>query len=69
MVKLVISEGFSFPGKIQDFEKAGAVGVIAVNPGADAHWGICTAIWGIPEYDDLSIVPKIPVVAVNKSRW
>ena len=65
--KIVISEGFSFPGKIQDFEKAGAVGVIAVNPGADAHWGICTAIWGIPEYDDLDIVPKIPVVAVNKS--
>ncbi len=64
--KIIISEGFSFPGKIQDFEQAGAVGVIAVNPGKDAHWGICTSIWGIPEYDDLSKKPSIPVVAVNK---
>ena len=64
--KIIISEGFSFPGKIQDFEQAGAVGVIAVNPGKDAHWGICTSIWGIPEYDDLSRIPSIPVVAVNK---
>ena len=38
---------------------AGAVGVIAVNPGIDSHWGICTAIWGIPEYDDLDIIKYI----------
>ena len=63
--KIIISEGFSFPGKIQDFEKAGAVGVIAVNPGKDIHWGICTSIWGMPEYDNLNEKPNIPVVAVN----
>ena len=63
--KIIISEGFAFPGKIQDFEKAGAVGVIAVNPGVDIHWGICTSIWGMPEYDNLDNKPNIPVVAVN----
>ena len=63
--KIIITEGFSFPGKILDLEKAGAAGVIAVNPGVDIHWGICTSIWGTPEYDNLEIKPNIPVVAVN----
>ena len=63
--KIIITEGFSFPGKIQDLEKAGAIGVIAINPGVDIHWGICTSIWGIPEYDGLENKPNIPVVAVN----
>ena len=63
--KIVISEGFSFPHKILEFEQKGAVGVIAVNPGANAHWGICTSIWGTPDLDDLPRKPGIPVCAVN----
>jgi N-acetylated-alpha-linked acidic dipeptidase len=63
--KIVISEGFAFPGKILEFEQKGALGVIAVNPGADAHWGICTSIWGTPDLDDFPRKPKIPVVAVS----
>jgi N-acetylated-alpha-linked acidic dipeptidase len=63
--KIVISEGFAFPGKIREFELAGAVGVIAVNPGVDIHWGICTSIWGTPDLDDLPRKPGIPVLAVN----
>ncbi|MEO1679573.1 MAG: M28 family peptidase [Pseudomonadota bacterium] len=63
--KIVISEGFSFPGKILEFEQKGAVGVIAINPGADSHWGICTSIWGTPDLDDLPRKPTIPVAAVN----
>ena len=63
--KIVISEGFSFPGKILEFEQKGAVGVIAVNPGANAHWGICTSIWGTPDLDDLPRKPNLPVAAVN----
>ncbi len=63
--KIVISEGFSFPGKVAEFERNGAVGVIAINPGADAHWGICTSIWGTPDLDDLPRKPTIPVAAVN----
>ena len=63
--KIVVSEGFSFPGKVRDMEEMGAVGMIAVNPGADSHWGICTPIWGTPGLDDLSRKPGIPVAAVN----
>ena len=63
--KIVISEGFSFPGKILEFEQKGALGVIAINPGADSHWGICTSIWGTPDFDDLPRKPTIPVAAVN----
>ncbi len=63
--KIVISEGFAFPQKIHEFEQAGAIGVIAVNPGVDIHWGICTSIWGTPDLDDLPRKPGIPVVAVN----
>jgi hypothetical protein len=63
--KIVISEGFAFPHKVHEFEQSGAIGVIAVNPGVDIHWGICTSIWGTPDLDDLPRKPNIPVVAVN----
>ena len=63
--RIAVSEGFAFPQKIREFELAGAVGVIAVNPGVDVHWGICTSIWGTPDLDDLPRKPGIPVVAVN----
>jgi N-acetylated-alpha-linked acidic dipeptidase len=63
--RIVVSEGFAFPQKIREFEEMGAVGVIAVNPGVDIHWGICTSIWGTPDLDDLPRKPKIAVVAVN----
>ncbi len=63
--RIVVSEGFAFPQKIREFEEMGAVGVIAVNPGVDIHWGICTSIWGTPDLDDLPRKPKIPVAAVN----
>jgi hypothetical protein len=63
--KIVISEGFAFPQKIREFELAGAVGVIAINPGVDIHWGICTSIWGTPDLDDLPRKPGIPVAAVS----
>ncbi len=65
--KIVVSEGFGFPAKMLEFERKGAVGAIAVNPGADAHWGICTSIWGTPDLDDLPRKPTIPVAAVNNA--
>ena len=63
--RIVISEGYATPAKMREFELAGAVGVIAINPGIDVHWGICTTIWGAPELDDLPRKPRIPVLAVN----
>lgn len=63
---IVISEGYASPVMVQQFEAMGAVGVIAVNPGVDIHWGICTTVWGVPDLDDLPRKPGIPAVAVNK---
>ena len=65
--KIVISEGFAFPGKMLEFERKGAIGIIAVNPGVDIHWGICTSIWGTPDLDDLPRKPNIPMAAVNNA--
>jgi hypothetical protein len=66
--KIVISEGFAFPQKMREFEEKGAIGVIAMNPGVDIHWGICTSIWGTPDLDDLPRKPRIPIVAVNNAE-
>lgn len=65
--KLVVTEGFGMPGKVMELEARGALGVIAVNPGARAHWGICTSIWGTPDLDSLPRKPGIPVVSVNRA--
>ncbi|MFN8571107.1 MAG: M28 family peptidase [Gemmatimonadaceae bacterium] len=63
--KIVVSEGFGMPGKVAYFEQRGALGMIAVNPGKNPHWGICTTVWGTPDLRDLPRKPKIAVVAVN----
>ena len=63
--KIVVSEGFGMPGKVSYFESRGALGMIAVNPGKNAHWGICTTVWGTPDLRDLPRKPKIAVVAVS----
>jgi hypothetical protein len=65
--KLVVTEGFGMPGKVAHFEARGAVGMIAVNPGRNAHWGICTTVWGTPDLRDLPRKPKIAVAAVNNT--
>ncbi|MEO8450273.1 MAG: M28 family peptidase [Gemmatimonadota bacterium] len=63
--RIVVTEGFGMPGKVSRFEALGALGMIAVNPGANPHWGICTSIWGTPDLYDLPRKPKCTVVAVN----
>ncbi|WP_170783552.1 M28 family peptidase [Ruegeria lacuscaerulensis] len=63
--KIVLTEGFASPAIISLMEGCGAVGVIAINPGVDIHWGICTTIWGIPSVSDLYRKPNIPAAAVN----
>ena len=61
-----LTEGFGNPALTALAEEWGAIGLIAINPGVDIHWGTCTTIWGTPDLDDLPRKPKIPVVAVNK---
>lgn len=63
---IVLSEGYASPVMVQQFEALGALGVIAINPGVDIHWGICTTIWGVPDLDDLPRKPNIPALAINK---
>ena len=58
--KILITQGFGNPALTALAEEWGAVGLIAVNPGEDIHWGTCTTIWGTPDLDDLPRRPKIP---------
>lgn len=64
--KIVLTEGFAMPANVSLFESKGAVGLIAINPGVDVHWGTCTSIWGNPDLRNLDRKPGIPAVAVNK---
>lgn len=64
--KILLTEGFGNPALTAIAEEHGAVGLIAINPGVDIHWGTCTTIWGTPDLDDLPRKPVIPVIAVNK---
>jgi hypothetical protein len=63
--KIVLTEGFASPAIISLMATCGAIGVIAINPGVDIHWGICTTIWGTPGTDDLARKPTMPAAAVN----
>lgn len=64
--RIVLSEGYASPSLVSSFEALGAAGVIAINPGVDVHWGICTTIWGTPDLEDLPRKPRIPAAAVNR---
>jgi N-acetylated-alpha-linked acidic dipeptidase len=63
--KIVLTEGFAMPGKVQDLMKGGAIGGIFINPGQNIHDGVCTTIWGSPDFDSMARQPSVPVVAVN----
>ena len=63
--RIVVMQGFGNPALTSLIEEWGGVGLIAVNPGVDIHWGTCTTIWGSPDLHDLPRKPGIPVVAVN----
>jgi len=63
--KIVLTDGFASPNKVLEFQEKGAIGVIAVNPGVDRHWGICSSIWGTPDLDGLPRKPVIPVAVVS----
>jgi len=62
---IVVMQGFGNPALTSLIEEWGGIGLIAVNPGTDIHWGTCTTIWGSPDLGDIGRKPKIPVVAVN----
>lgn len=65
--RICLIEGFALPNFTAGLEAAGAVGVIAINPGERIHWGTVSTIWGTPEPEDLARLPKIPSAAVNRA--
>ncbi|MGH6920918.1 MAG: PA domain-containing protein, partial [Geminicoccaceae bacterium] len=65
--KVVVIEGFALPNFVAGLEAAGALAVVAVNPGERIHWGTVSTIWGTPEPEDLARLPKIPSAAVNQA--
>ncbi len=64
--KIVVTDGFGFPGAVQYFESKGAIGQIHINPGKDIHWGICTTIWGAPDLDSAPRQPRTPVISISR---
>jgi hypothetical protein len=64
--KIVMTDGFGFPGAVQHFETKGAIGQIHINPGKDIHWGICTTIWGAPDLDSAPCQPRTPVINISR---
>ena len=62
---IVVMLGFGNPALTSLIEEWGGVGLIAVNPGVDIHWGTCTTIWGSPDLNDAPRKPRIPVAAVS----
>jgi N-acetylated-alpha-linked acidic dipeptidase len=63
--KLVIAHGFGMSSMARHFEERGALGLIAVHPGENPHWGICSTIWGSPDLHDLPRKPAFVVVSVS----
>jgi N-acetylated-alpha-linked acidic dipeptidase len=64
--KIVVTEGFPMPGRINDLEARGAIGVVAVAPGKWIHEGICTPIWGSPDLTSWAQQPSLPVVSIAR---
>ncbi len=63
--KLVLAHGFGMSSMARHFEERGALGLIAVHPGKNPHWGICSTVWGSPDLHDLPRKPKFVVVSVS----
>lgn len=65
--KVILTEGFPMPGKVQEFTDKGAAAMLFISPGNNIHEGICTTIWGAPDLTNIHDEPGIPVMAINKS--
>ena len=64
--KIVVTEGYAMPVSVAQFEAAGAVGQVYINPGSRIHSGICTTIWGTPGESQLGLKPSTPVAAIDR---
>jgi len=65
--KIILTEGFPMPGKVQEFAELGVKAIVFISPGKNIHEGICTPIWGAPDLDNMNKEPSISVLAINKN--
>ena len=63
--KLVLAHGFGMSSMALHFERRGALGLIAIHPGKNPHWGIASTVWGSPDLHDLPRKPNFVVVSVS----
>ena len=63
--KLVLAHGFGMSSMALHFERRGALGLIAIHPGQNPHWGIASTVWGSPDLRDLPRKPNFVVVSVS----
>lgn len=62
--KISVIEGIASPVVLQKLWQAGAHGAIFIN-GPYTHEMIVSTVWGSPDANTISHMPKIPVVSVN----
>lgn len=64
--KIVVTDGFGFPGPVRFFETNGAIGQVHINPGENIHWGFCNSVWGAPDLDSEGLQPQTPVISISR---
>lgn len=64
--KIILTEGYPMPAKVEEFTQKGVKAIIFISPGKNIHEGICTPIWGAPDLDNVNDEPTICVLAINK---
>ena len=63
--KIVLLDGIAIPGTVKLAQEAGAVGAVFIN-GTYTYEMIVSPVWGNPTPETHSLLPKIPVVSVNR---
>lgn len=64
--KIAVLDGLPMPARVASLTEAGVAAAVFVSPGANVHEGICTPIWGTPDLDTISALPRLVVAEVNK---
>jgi len=64
---IVLADGLASPGAALAADRAGAVGMICVNP-AGLHEMIISPVWGTPTPETAPYLPKIAAVSIRKEE-
>lgn len=65
--KIAVIRGLASPPACKDLAQRGAVGVICINSGDYPFNMAISPVWGMPMPQDLALLPRIPVVSVNRA--